>query len=99
MRRLALMLPVALMVTIIVFVLIHLTPGDPARAYLGEEATPEAVEAFRHQLGLDRPLPVQYLVYLGNLLHGNLGNSIKSHEPVAQAIFERLPATFELGLT
>jgi peptide/nickel transport system permease protein len=98
-RRLALMAPVALMVTVIVFVLIHLTPGDPARAYLGEEATPEAVEAFRHQLGLDQPLPVQYLIYLGNLLHGNLGNSIKSHEPVAQAIFERFPATFELGLT
>jgi peptide/nickel transport system permease protein len=86
------------MVTIIVFVLIHLTPGDPARAYLGEEATPEAVAAMQHQLGLDQPLPVQYLIYLGNLLHGNLGSSIKSHEPVAQAVFERFPATFELGL-
>jgi peptide/nickel transport system permease protein len=94
----ALMVPVALMVTIIVFVLIHLTPGDPARAYLGEEATPEAVAAMQHQLGLDQPLPVQYLIYLGNLLHGNLGSSIKSHEPVAQAVFERFPATFELGL-
>jgi peptide/nickel transport system permease protein len=98
-RRLALMAPVALLVTIIVFTLIHLTPGDPARAFLGEEATPEAVAAVRHQLGLDQPLPVQYLVYLGNLLHGNLGTSIKSHEPVAQAIFERFPATIELGLT
>jgi peptide/nickel transport system permease protein len=94
----ALMVPVALMVTIIVFVLIHLTPGDPARAYLGEEATPEAVAAMQHQLGLDQSLPVQYLIYLGNLLHGNLGSSIKSHEPVAQAVFERFPATFELGL-
>jgi peptide/nickel transport system permease protein len=97
-RRVALMVPVALMVTIIVFVLIHLTPGDPARAYLGEEATPEAVAAMQHQLGLDQSLPVQYLIYLGNLLHGNLGSSIKSHEPVAQAVFERFPATFELGL-
>lgn len=93
------MVPVAVMVTIIVFILIHLTPGDPARAYLGEEATDEAVQAFRHQLGLDQPLPVQYLIYLGNVLHGNLGNSIKSHEPVAQAIFERFPATLELGIT
>jgi len=98
-RRLAMMAPVAVIVTIIVFILIHLTPGDPARAYLGEEATPESVAAFRHELGLDQPLPVQYFVYLGNLLHGNLGNSIKSQEPVAQAIFERFPATFELGLT
>jgi len=96
-RRLALMLPVAVMVTIIVFVLIRLTPGDPALAYLGEEASPESVVAFRHQLGLDQPLPVQYLVYLGNLLHGNLGFSIKSHEPVLQAILDRFPATLELG--
>jgi ABC-type dipeptide/oligopeptide/nickel transport system permease component len=97
-RRLLLMLPVALLVTVIVFTLIHLTPGDPAIAYLGEEATPQAVAALRHELGLDQPLPVQYVIYLGNVLHGNLGNSIKSHEPVSQAIFERLPATFELGM-
>ncbi|HEX6513597.1 MAG TPA: ABC transporter permease [Chloroflexota bacterium] len=88
-----------MLVTVVVFTLIHLTPGDPALSYLGEEASPQAAAALRHELGLDQPLPVQYLTYLGNLLHGNFGNSIKSHEPVSQAIFERLPATLELGLT
>ena len=97
-RRLVLMAPVAVLVTLIVFVLIRLTPGDPALSYLGEEATPQAVAAMHRQLGLDQPMPLQYLVFLGNLLHGNLGFSIKSHEPVLRAIFDRFPATAELGL-
>ena len=98
-RRLVLMIPVALLVTIIVFVLVRITPGDPALVYLGETATPEAVVAVHHQLGLDQPMPVQYAIFLGNLLHGNLGFSLQTHEPVLGAILSRFPATAELGLT
>jgi peptide/nickel transport system permease protein len=89
---------VALLVTMIVFVIVRLTPGDPAQAQLGEEASPQAVAALRQKLGLDQPLPVQYVIYLGNLVHGDLGFSIKSHEPVAEAIANRLPATLELAI-
>lgn len=97
MRRLLLMLPVAFLVTVGVFMLIHLTPGDPALIMLGEDRTPAAVAAIHHQLGLDQPLYVQYLIWLGNLAHGDLGRSITTHQPVATAIAERLPATLELG--
>jgi ABC-type dipeptide/oligopeptide/nickel transport system permease component len=97
-RRLALMVPVALLVTIIVFTLIHLTPGDPVRSYLGEEATPQAVEALRHQLGLDQPLPVQYLEYLGSLARLDLGASAHFGTPVTGEIASRLPYTAELAV-
>ena len=96
-RRLLLMLPVAFLVTVGVFMLIHLTPGDPALIMLGEDRTPEAIAAIHHQLGLDQPLYVQYLIWIGNLAHGDLGRSITTHQPVAAAIAERLPATIELG--
>jgi len=97
-RRLALMVPVAFLVSVAVFALIHLTPGDPARIILGEEGSPEAVAALRHELGLDRPLVEQYLVWITRALHGDLGRSVRTHQPVIQAIGERLPASFELGL-
>jgi peptide/nickel transport system permease protein len=96
-RRLALMVPVAFLVSLVVFSLIHLTPVDPAALMLGEERTPQAVTALRHQLGLDRPLPEQYVTWLSHALHGDLGRSIRTDQPVVQAIFERLPATLELG--
>jgi len=96
-RRLVLMLPVAFLVTVGVFMLIHLTPGDPALILLGEDRTPEAIAAIHHQLGLDQPLYVQYLIWLGHLAHGDLGRSVTTHQPVAAAIAERLPATLELG--
>jgi ABC-type dipeptide/oligopeptide/nickel transport system permease component len=97
-RRLLLMVPVAFLVTIGVFMLIHLTPGDPALIMLGEDRTPEAIAAIHQQLGLDKPLYVQYLIWFGRLLHGDLGRSITTHEPVAGAILDRLPATLELGI-
>jgi peptide/nickel transport system permease protein len=97
-RRLLLMLPVAFLVTVGVFMLIHLTPGDPALIMLGEDRTPEAIAAIHHQLGLDQPLYVQYLIWIGNLAHGDLGRSITTHQPVTAAIAERLPATIELGV-
>jgi len=97
-RRLALMVPVAFLVSVVVFSLIHLTPVDPAEVILGEEHSPEAVVALRHELGLDRPLPEQYLTWIGHALRGDLGRSVRTNQPVVQAIGERLPATLELGI-
>ena len=97
-RRLALLVPVAFLVTVGVFLVAHLTPGDPAIIILGEEGSPEARAALDHQLGLDQPLPVQYALYVERLAHGDFGRSIQTHQPVIEAIGERLPATLELGL-
>ena len=92
------MVPVAFLVSVAVFSLIHLTPVDPAALMLGEERTPEAVVALRHELGLDRPLPEQYLTWVSHAARGDLGRSIRTNQRVMQAIFERLPATLELGI-
>jgi len=92
------MLPVALLVSFVTFMLIHLVPGDPARVLLGEEATPQSVAALRQQLGLDHPLGVQYGLWLWQAIHGNLGESIQLQQPVIQAIWQRLPVTIELGV-
>lgn len=96
-RRLMLMLPVAFLVTVGVFALIRLTPGDPALILLGEDRSPQAIAEIHQQLGLDRPIYVQYVIWLGHIAHGDFGRSITTHEPVATAIEERLPATLELG--
>jgi peptide/nickel transport system permease protein len=91
------MLPVAFLVTVGVFMLIHLSPGDPALILLGEDRSPQAIAAIHEQLGLDKPLYVQYLTWIGRIAHGDLGRSITTHQPVSIAIGERLPATLELG--
>ena len=96
-RRLVLTIPVLLGVATLVFALIHLIPGDPAQAMLGETAAEEDVEALRRRLGLDRPLVEQYGVFLAGLARGDLGTSLRTDEPVAQAILARLPATLELA--
>ena len=96
-RRLLLTLPVLLGVATLVFALIHLIPGDPARAILGEVASDAEITLLRQQLGLDRSLAVQYLAYLGGLARGDLGTSLRTGTPVAREIVERLPATFELA--
>jgi peptide/nickel transport system permease protein len=96
-RRLLFMIPVALLVSFLTFMLIHLIPGDPARVLLGEEATPATVAALQHQLGLDKPIPVQFGIWFVQLLHGNLGDSITLQQPVTQALMQRLPVTLELG--
>lgn len=97
-QRIFFIIPVALFVCFITFMIIHLIPGDPASVLLGEEATPQSVAALRHQLGLDQPLPTQFALWLWQTLHGNLGQSIQLQQPVLQAILQRLPVTAELGI-
>jgi peptide/nickel transport system permease protein len=96
-RRLVALAPVALGVVTLTFALIHLVPGDPVIAMLGENAAAVDIAGMRHQLGLDRPLPLQYLDYLEGLIHGDLGSSISFHEPVSAVIAARFPATLELA--
>src|SRR6187551_2709646 len=98
-RRVVLTIPVLLGVATLVFSLIHLIPGDPAQAMLGEAAPQADVAALRAQLRLDRPLLEQYLDFLGGLIRGDLGISLRTRTSVARQIAERLPATFELALT
>ena len=98
-RRLFFIIPVALLVCFLTFMVIHLVPGDPARVLLGEEATPETVAALRQQLGLDKPVAVQFGLWFWQLLHGNMGQSIQLQQPVLDAIQQRLPVTAELGIT
>ena len=92
------MLPVAFLVTVGVFMLIHLTPGDPALVVLGEDRSPAAIAQVHQELGLDKPLYVQYAIWLGRVVRGDWGRSITTHEPVATAITDRLPASLELGV-
>jgi len=95
-RRLLALVPVALGVVTLTFALIHLVPGDPVSAMLGDYAAPADVAQMRHVLGLDRPMGQQYVGFLYGLAHGDLGQSISQHEPVARLIRERFPATLEL---
>jgi len=97
-RRIVLMIPVAFLVTIIIFVLVRMAPGDPVLAYAGEERDPEQLARIRESLGLDEPWPVQYALWLGRAAQGDLGRSIRTKQPVTEAIRERLGATLELGL-
>lgn len=96
-RRLVLTIPVLLGVATLVFSLIHLIPGDPAQAMLGEAASPEDIADLRERLGLDRPLVEQYGSFLRGALKGDLGTSLRTSQPVTAMIAERMPATFELA--
>ena len=97
-RRLLLTIPVLLGVATLVFSLIHLVPGDPVQAMLGDSATPQDVADVRARLGLDKPLYVQYANFLRSVAKGNLGSSLRTNQPVTSAIAERMPATLELAL-
>ena len=97
-RRLLQMIPVMIGVTLVVFLIMQLVPGDPARMLAGEGASPEQIEAIRNSLGLNRPLWVQYFSYLGNVLQGDFGKSIVTSSPVLEEILIRLPTTIELAL-
>jgi peptide/nickel transport system permease protein len=97
-HRLTQLVPVLIGMTILVFFMIHLIPGDPARAMLGIRATPSAVAALHHSWGLDRSLPAQYVSFLGRLIHGDLGTSLFYHVSVTSLISSRLDATLLLLL-
>ena len=92
------MVPVAILVTMGVFILVRLSPGDPALVFAGEERDPPAIAAIRDEMGLNQPMPIQYVVWMGHLLQGDLGRSFLTHQRVLEAVSERLPATLELGL-
>jgi peptide/nickel transport system permease protein len=97
--RLVLTIPVVWLVVSLVFLLIHLVPGDPIQIMLGEGASPADIAALRHQYALELPLHTQYLHYWNGVLHGDLGNSIRLHTTVAQLISQRYPYTLALTLT
>ena len=98
-RRLAISLPVLLGVTVLVFLILHLIPGDPAQIMLfGSRPTPQQIEQLRGQLGLNQPLPVQYALYIERLVHGDLGQSFITGRPTVDEIAQRLPDTLELTL-
>jgi len=95
-RRLVQAIPVLFGVTLLVFFMIHLVPGDPARTMLGVHATPKRVAVLRHEWGLDRSLPEQYWLYLKRVLHGNLGTSLFYRVSTASLVTGRLPVTLWL---
>ncbi len=97
-RRILQLIPVLLGMTFVVFMIIRAIPGDPAQVILGQQATAEAIEALRAKLGLDNPWYVQYFDYLGGLLQGNLGESLRTTTPVTEEIWPYLAATFELSM-
>jgi peptide/nickel transport system permease protein len=96
-RRLLLLVPILLGVSILIFFWVHALPGNPASALLGERATPELVKQYKERYGLDRPLPLQYVDYLKVTFHGDLGTSITTRRTVASEIQRRFPATVELA--
>jgi ABC-type dipeptide/oligopeptide/nickel transport system permease component len=96
-RRVLLTVPVLFGVATLVFSLIHLVPGDPVQAMLGESASPQEIAQLRGTLGLDRPLYVQYLNFMQNIMVGDLGTSLRTNQPVSTVIGERMPATIELA--
>lgn len=95
-KRLALALPTFVGISVLVFLMIHLVPGDPAQIMLGERADAQSVAALRAELGLDQPLWVQFTRFFGDLLSGHLGHSVHTHELVTTELARRFPATVEL---
>jgi peptide/nickel transport system permease protein len=97
-RRLLLLIPILVGLSIIVFLFVHALPGDPADALLGERGTAEDKADIRRQLGLDEPLYEQYAIYVGHVLEGDLGSSVRTRRPVLEELLDKFPATVELAL-
>ena len=95
-KRLLSMIPAVFVVSVVIFLIIHLTPGDPAAVMLGDQADPEAIAALREALGLNDPLPVQYLRWLGGVLRGDLGQSLYSDESMVSMLLSHLGPTLSL---
>jgi len=98
-RRLLQSIPVLFFSTFVVFLVIHLIPGDAAAVLAGPNASPEALTAVRHEMGLDQPLPVQYAVWVAHVAQGDLGKSTLSGQPISKLLLARAPATIELTVT
>ena len=96
-KRLLALIPILIGVAVIVFLIVHLIPGDPAQTMLGERASDEALAKLREDMGLNDPLPVQFWRYVKDLLRGDLGRSIMSNNPVSSELAQRFPATLELS--
>jgi peptide/nickel transport system permease protein len=96
-RRLLLFVPVTIAISVIVFTLIRFAPGDPVLNMMGMEYSPEAAASFRHQLGLDQPIPIQYVRWLARVMRGDFGQALFSRQPVGELILERLPTTLVLA--
>ncbi|MEK3735098.1 MULTISPECIES: ABC transporter permease [unclassified Paenibacillus] len=97
-KRLLSLIPVLAVVSIAIFLIIHLTPGDPAAAILGMEASQEDIERLNEELGLNRPIVEQYTSWIANVLRGDLGDSIFMHQPVSEAIAEHMLPTLSLAI-
>src|SRR5215472_5271017 len=97
-KRMLIAVPSVIGVIIVTFLLTRALPGDPAAYFAGPAATAEAIEQIRVKLGLDQPLYLQFVRYVGDLAHGDLGNSLTTGQPVAHELKTRLPATAELTL-
>lgn len=97
-KRLISMIPAIFVVSVVIFMIIHLTPGDPAAVMLGDQADPEAIEALRKSLGLSDPLPLQYLRWVSDVLHGDLGQSLYSDQTMIQMLVCHMGPTFSLTL-
>jgi peptide/nickel transport system permease protein len=97
-RRLLVLVPTLFFVSVLIFGLQHLLPGDPALALAGEEQDPTAVEAIRHRYHLDRPVALQYALWMRNVLRGDLGESLRNRIPVTELLASKLPVTVELAL-
>jgi peptide/nickel transport system permease protein len=97
-RRLLLAIPILIGISLIVFLMLHTAGGDPAELKLGMRADPESIAQLRHEMGLDRPLAVQYLDFISGAIVGDFGRSYRSNAPVAEEVFARFPATVELAL-
>ncbi|WP_010283146.1 ABC transporter permease [Bacillus timonensis] len=98
-RRFISIIPVMFVVSVIVFLIVHLTPGNPAYLILGEDVSPEAVAQLEEQLGLNKPMALQFVDWIKNIFMGDLGQSIYSSEPVLDVIFDRIGPTFSLMIT
>ncbi len=96
-KKLILMIPVLIGLTVLIFMILHLSPGDPVDMIVGPNATPEVYETVRRDLGLDKPLITQYLIFIKNAVRGDLGRSILQKRPVIDMIKQRFPVTLELG--
>src|SRR5438270_13971269 len=97
-RRLIQLVPVLFGVSLVTFAILHSTPGDPVAVMAPADATETDLQSLRAEFGLDKPLPVQYVVYVGNALQGNLGRSIRTRDPVTQTLLQRLQFTVQLTL-